>query len=116
MDNKNFGYIAEEYAAKFLRKSGYRIIKKNFRTSFSEIDIIAKKNDYLVFVEVKARSSLKFGFPEEAVSNLKLNRIKKAAYVYLQKYRLLNKKFRIDIVSLTYNKSKVISKKIIQVF
>ena len=61
---KDSGKIAEDLAAEFLQKAGYQIIERNYMYSHSEIDIIAKKGMYLVFVEVRSKSGTKYGSPE----------------------------------------------------
>jgi putative endonuclease len=72
-NNKTFGKIGEDRAAKLLRNKGYKIIEQNYTTKLGEIDLIAIDVDTLVFVEVKTRWSKKFGNPEEAVNLRKLN-------------------------------------------
>ncbi|RMD50459.1 DUF91 domain-containing protein [Candidatus Parcubacteria bacterium] len=66
-----FGDKSEAKAVKFLRAAGYKILIRNYRTVFGEVDIVAKDGDEFVFVEVKARHSDKFGYPEEAVTERK---------------------------------------------
>ena len=64
---QQFGALAEKLAATFLQKKGFTILEHNYRYQKAEIDIIAKKNNLLVFVEVKARSGGDFGYPETFV-------------------------------------------------
>lgn len=116
MDKRKRGNFAEDYACKLLSKNGYKIIERNFYTSFSEIDIVAIKGTVLVFVEVKARWGNKFGSPEEAVNNRKLLRIKKAGDLFSSKNKNLPLKTRIDVVSLILDKENVVSEKIIRVY
>jgi len=85
MSNKNYGKEGETIAAEYLTRKGYTILEKNFRTSWGEIDIIAKHKDFLVIVEVKRRCSANFGEPFEAVDLRKQNRLKKIALYYLSK-------------------------------
>ncbi|MDP4857645.1 MAG: YraN family protein, partial [Desulfobacterales bacterium] len=63
---QQFGKAGESIAARFLRKMGYRILEQNYRTVLGEIDIIARDRDTLVFVEVKARTSGRYGNPKSA--------------------------------------------------
>ena len=116
MDSKQRGSLAENYAEKLLKKKGYRILERNFRTPFSEIDIIAIKRSVLVFVEVKARWGVKFGKPEEAVNSRKLDKIKKSVDLFSLKKGPLPKKFRIEVVSLLFEGEKIVSEKIIKVY
>lgn len=78
------GHAGESLAVIFLEKQGMKIIEKNWRFSrMGEIDIIAKDNNTLVFVEVKARSSTLFGDPLESVNQKKFDKIQKLAEIYL---------------------------------
>ncbi|HRI00980.1 MAG TPA: YraN family protein [Saprospiraceae bacterium] len=78
------GIQGEQWAAEFLENKGYQILEKNWRYSKAEIDLIAKKNEILVFVEVKTRTYDFFGSPEEFVSLKKQNLIAEAASVYME--------------------------------
>lgn len=99
--NKIVGKSGEDIACEFLKKNGYEIIERNFHYSrMAEIDIIAKKKDTLVFVEVKTRSNENYGHPFEAVSHKKLEHIFKASQAYMQITDEEYKKFRIDIISV----------------
>lgn len=108
------GKLAEDYAVKLLSDQGYKIIDRNFHSKFGEIDIIALKSDYLAFIEVKARWSLKFGKPEEAVTSSKLWKIGRTGEYYSILHPDLPKKLRIEVVALEIIDKKVISSKIIQ--
>ena len=114
--NKVFGSVGESCAVKLLTDHGYKIIEKNFRSRFGEIDIVAMDGDTLVFVEVKARQNTKFGLPEEAVTPAKIRHIKKTADYYSLTHPNLPKKLRIDVVSLLFNGEAVERSKIIKVY
>lgn len=77
------GEKGEEIAANYLRNSGYIVVERNYRAKKSEIDIICKKRETLVFVEVKARTSLKFGNPETFVTEYKAAKIIEGAETYM---------------------------------
>lgn len=109
------GILGEDYARHLLLSKGYRIIETNFRSHFGEIDVIAVKDEVLVFVEVKTRWSEKFGKPEEAVTPRKLYRIKKTAEYYCLLHPAYPEKLRIDVVAIEVRNGKVISAKIINV-
>ena len=81
--NKSIGNFGERAAEKYLRKNGYKIADRNYLIRGGEIDIIAKKGTYTVFVEVKTRRNDSFGTPSEAVTYNKKMRMIKAASVYL---------------------------------
>ncbi len=109
------GKLAEDFAVRFLQDKGYKIIDRNFRSRFGEIDIVAEESGTLVFVEVKARWSRKFGSPEEAVTPSKLYKIKKTADYYALINSKTDRKMRIDVVALEITDSQVTSAKIINV-
>jgi putative endonuclease len=77
------GRRGEDLAAQLLQAKGYEIVARNFRAGRGEIDLIAKKEGLLVFVEVKTRTNLRFGMPEAAVSPRKAALITQAADEYL---------------------------------
>lgn len=81
--NKLTGEFGEDAACEHLKRCGYKITARNFRGKFGEIDIIAKNAEFLVFVEVKTRSSEKFGTASEAVTYYKQKKIIKTAKEYL---------------------------------
>lgn len=94
------GKRGEVVACQFLTSKGYKIIARNFRTRFGEIDIVAIENDTLVFVEVKARRSQKFGLPEEAIGKRKLKHIVKAGQFFKLKCPKMPDLQRIDLVAI----------------
>ena len=108
---REIGNIGEKLAAKFLKKSGYKIIKKNYADSGNEIDIIAKDDSYVIFVEVKTRTlghqSAKEPRPASAVGPQKQRKIISAAK-YFMATNTLKRKMRFDIVEvyLTEEKTK----------
>jgi len=77
------GKRGEDLAADFMEGNGYGILERNYRYKHSEIDLIAKKGNWLVFVEVKTRSSQAFGFPEEFVDEKQIEKILEGADQYL---------------------------------
>lgn len=101
MSNKIKGKYGEEIAVNYLIKNGCRIIEKNYRFSrYGEIDIIALDGSTLCFIEVKTRSSDKFGTPFEAITKSKLDKIKKSAFFYLQNSKTRYNSYRIDAISV----------------
>ena len=101
MENKKtIGNNAELIAKEFIKTKGYIIITSNFRSKFGEIDIIASDSNYLVFIEVKYRKSLKNGLPREAVNYKKQNRIIKTAQYYLMINNLYDKNCRFDVIEI----------------
>lgn len=79
---RRLGFRGEGRAAKYLKSSGYTLLKRNYRTPFGEVDIVAKKGDVVVFAEVKTRSSATFGQPNEAVDLSRMARYVRSANYY----------------------------------
>ena len=102
--NLDFGKEAEDSAVEFLKTQGYKLLRRNYKTKFSEIDIVAEDKKVICFVEVKARHSVSFGFPAEAISPHKQRQISKAAICYLKENNLLKSPARFDFVTLLYDK------------
>lgn len=125
MNNKDYGKLGETLAIDYLKKQGYKIIVANYQNKVGEVDIIAietkksrkkrpeykmmskdiKKEDILVFVEVKSRNSTKFGRPSMAVDKVKKNHYQAIA----SKFRLYNSKYanlsyRFDIIEVVNDK------------
>lgn len=111
----NLGKLAEDIASDIIFQKGYKVLDRNFRSRFGEIDIVAIKDSCLVFVEVKARWTNKFGAPEEAVTWSKLGKIKKTGEYYSLIHPELPKKLRIDVVALEMRGKILLSYKIINV-
>ena len=94
------GREGEELAVRFLKKSGYGIVERNYRCPYGEIDIIARDGKVLVFVEVKARTSGAFGLPKESVGRRKQRHIIRASAEYMAKNGLAESPARFDVVSI----------------
>jgi putative endonuclease len=95
------GQAGETLAADTLKKHGYKILTRNYRTPYGEIDLIARHGDTLVFIEVKLRRSEVFGPPQAAVTATKKRHLKLAAQYYLQRRRAEDIKVRFDVVAIT---------------
>ncbi len=100
--NKLTGQCGEDIAAEHLKKKGYKIIQRNYKNKIGEIDIIAKHKEDLVFVEVKTRSSDKFGTPAEAVTYYKKQKIVNCAKFYLTQ-NPSDMNIRFDIIEVYGN-------------
>lgn len=94
------GQAGEDAAATFLEKMGYAILARNYRAGRGEIDIIAKDGETLVFVEVKAGRSGKFGSPEERVTVYKQRQIARIASLYLEETKQGNLLCRFDVIAV----------------
>lgn len=97
---QQYGRKSEALAARHLEKRGYRIIEKNYRTKHGEIDIIAREEDTVVFVEVKARRNNRFGNPKRAVTTEKQRKISMVALQYLKTTGQLKARARFDVVAV----------------
>ncbi len=102
---KNLGKIGEKLALEYLQKKNFKILMRNFHCRFSEIDIIARKDNKLSFVEVKTRLGIEKGCPYEAVNLRKLKHLKLAANYFLLKNKIRDCKLSIDVVSIVLNKN-----------
>lgn len=100
MNRRRIGALGERLAADYLQKQGYRLRERNFRCREGEIDIIAEKDDFLIFVEVRTKRSSSFGTPEESVTASKLERLINLAQSYIQSHQDLPPWWRIDIVAV----------------
>ena len=102
MNTRLIGNAGEKLAQKFLKKNKYKILETNYSNKIGEIDIIAydKKEDSIVFVEVKTKSSDFFGLPREMVDEHKIYKIEQVATSYLMAKRLVGKRIRFDVVEV----------------
>jgi putative endonuclease len=101
--HNDLGKEGEQMAIKWLKDRGYEILHINWRYSYYELDIVAKKNDKLHFVEVKARKNDKYGNPEDSVTKTKFKRLQQAADQFL----FLNpgyKWIQYDVLAITLDK------------
>ena len=100
MDRQEVGKLGEKTAQKFLKKRGYRIRETGFRCHHGEIDIIAQQKDCLVFVEVRTKSNLDFGTPEESITQSKKKKLVALALTYTSTHQNLPPLWRIDVVAI----------------
>lgn len=105
-EKQQIGKLGEDLATKYLEEKNYKILTRNFHCKQGEIDIIAKKNNEIIFVEVKARTNLYYGRPAEAVTKIKQKHIEKAAEYYLYKNNLANNNVRIDVIEVYIKEGK----------
>ncbi|THB74400.1 MAG: YraN family protein [Desulfobacteraceae bacterium] len=99
-DHLSTGRIGEDLACRFLEDHGIRIIERNFRTPFAEIDIIAQDADTLCFIEVKTRTNVSKALPRNAVNPAKQLKITKGAQAYLKNKGLFNTRSRFDVIEV----------------
>jgi putative endonuclease len=99
------GDEGERLAARHLRRQGFRILARRYRTAAGEIDLIARDGKSIVFVEVKTRRSDAAGQPHEAVDLHKQSQLTRLALAFLKKFRLLEQPARFDVVSIVWESS-----------
>ena len=99
-DRRKLGSLGEKIAKEHLLGIGYVIRETNFRSREGEIDIVAEKGDYLVFVEVRTRRSRSFGTPEESITASKKERLITLAQRYMESHSDLPPFWRIDVVGV----------------
>ena len=100
LTNQNIGKWGEKHAAHFLRKHGFKILKRNYKTMGGEIDLIASKNNVLVFIEVKTQDGKGPISPEKRVGYYKQKQIGKLAKHYLTKSKGTYSEVRLDVISV----------------
>ena len=96
--NQRIGAWGEETAAVWLASRGYEVIRRNVRTPYGEIDIVAKRGDTIIFVEVKTRTSNKMGLPEESITTRKREHMIACAEHYVMENEIDN--WQIDVISI----------------
>jgi len=103
-EHNDFGILAENLAADYLKKNGYVILNRNFRFQKAEIDIIAEIDGLIVVVEVKARSTDFFILPQEAITKAKIKSIVSAANHFMEEFNK-DQEVRFDIISVLPDKN-----------
>jgi putative endonuclease len=97
---RKIGQWGENMAYQFYENKGYSIIAKNVHTPYGEIDLIVKKSAQLAFVEVKTRTSMAFGYPEESISETKRIHMIQSAEAFLQENPEFGESWQIDVLSI----------------
>ena len=105
MRRRQIGEWGEAVALRHLESKGYHIRVQNWRTPEGEVDIVAQEGDTIVFVEVKARTTRDFGWPEESITATKRRRLQRAAWAYLQAHEMLDAMWRIDVIAIDRSSS-----------
>ncbi len=100
MNRKTTGSLGEKLAKQLLKKKGYRILEQNYKCKHGEIDIIAEKKGYLVFIEVRTKRTKEFGTPEESMTPAKKQKLINLAYSYINAHEKLPSSWRIDFVGV----------------
>lgn len=107
-DYKKWGDLGEDLASEFLERKGLRILKRNYRNSIGEIDIVAMDKGTLVIVEVKARRNRNYGYPREAVHASKQKNIILVTESFLSEHNLWSLPVRFDVVEVYLDEGRIV--------
>jgi putative endonuclease len=113
---QNIGRYGEDRAATYLQDRGYEIIERNWRSRAGEIDLIARENDRLVFVEVKTRTGSGYGHPFEAITQVKVARMRRLVADWCSSRQLPAIKVRLDAISVLITGGRVFIEHLKEVF
>ncbi|MBI2552300.1 YraN family protein [Candidatus Uhrbacteria bacterium] len=97
---REVGAWGERVALDYLKKKGYRILNQHWTHRIGEIDIVAQKDQRVIFVEVKTRTNLRFGTPEEGIGWHKQQKLRRTANVYMLKHKLVDVPYQIDALAI----------------
>ena len=107
---QTIGKFGERLAKNYLIKHGYRILNCNLKLSFTEIDMVAKKEKIMIFIEVRTRISKIYGPAEESFTPKKMNNFKKAIELFLEKKDFKDNDFRADLITIDIDKTRGLAK------
>nr|WP_026293561.1 YraN family protein [Saccharibacillus kuerlensis] len=102
---KDKGRAAEEAAALYLQSKGWEITERNWSCRSGELDLIAFKGETILFVEVRSRSGTGFGLPAESIDNRKMIKVRRTAEIYLQRFGLLDRHIRFDVIAVMLDRN-----------
>jgi putative endonuclease len=100
LNRKRIGSWGEELAAEKLRSEGYVILEQNYRTPYGELDLVARRADLVIFVEVKTRTSRSFAQPEDSITRRKRGHILQSIDYYLQNHPDIECDWRVDVAAI----------------
>ena len=101
------GQVGERVAAAHLERTGHRILERNYRCTYGEIDLVAEEGAELAFVEVRTRSGPSFGSPEESITWPKKQRMTRCALAYLSERQVKDRRWRIDLIAVLLERGQV---------
>ena len=109
--NSQIGKYAEDVATEYLKTKGYKILFRNYRKPWGEIDVIASEDGVIVFAEVKANMSDYINFqPEIRANRDKMRKVVRTARTYLAQYDLNDSEWRLDVIAVTFDKDRGVAK------
>ena len=98
-----FGELGERIAERWLRRRGWRIVQRRFRTGHRDIDLVVERDGTVAFVEVKARKGAEFGGPVQAVNYRKRKQLERSAMVWIDRHGQESESYRFDVVGVLLN-------------
>ncbi|MCF7845493.1 MAG: YraN family protein [Candidatus Pacebacteria bacterium] len=96
------GIRGEDVACRYLQENGFQVLERNYKTKYVEMDLVALKDDEVVFVEVRTKTGERFGSPEETIKKDKIRRLKRGAVGYAQR-KNYEGQYRIDLICVVLN-------------
>jgi putative endonuclease len=105
---RKIGDLGEDIAAGFLESDGYQILDRNYHSRYGELDLVAKKENRLVFAEVKTRTSDAFGLPEASVTPGKFEKICNTGLIWLQEHPDEPDEWRVDVIAIRLDRARQI--------
>jgi len=108
-NHTEIGKLGEEIAKEYLQKHDYKILEQNYRTRYSEMDLVAYKDKWLIFVEVRTKIGEQFGSPEETLNKEKIQRLYRAAAAYATINRHKGS-YRIDAVCIVLKQNQTVER------
>ena len=100
---KEVGAKGEKLAVKFLKRKGYKIVQRNYTCKLGEIDIVARQDGTVIFVEVKTRRTQEFGPPQSAITAAKKKQISRVALWYVKEKKFMDQSCRFDVIGITFS-------------
>ena len=114
--NQILGQLGEDHAANYLVDRGFQIIERNWRCSAGEVDLVARQQDQIVFIEVKTRNGTGYGHPFEAISEQKVLRMRRVAAAWCQANQVAGAKIRLDAIAVLLRGERAAIEHLKQVF
>jgi len=102
-----FGELGERIAEKWLRRRGWKIVQRRFRSGHRDIDLVVERDGTVAFVEVKARKGAEFGGPVQAVNHRKRKQLERSAMVWIDRHGREAESYRFDVVGVLLNGAEV---------
>jgi putative endonuclease len=106
---QTLGHVGESAAVRYLMDLGWTVLDRNYRCRAGEIDVVARDQESVVFVEVRTRASVLFGTPEESITTTKARRMMRCALTYMAAHPDLSAGWRIDVIAVRVERNRTLS-------